>query len=188
MNATTKAEADVMEVWRPISGYAGLYSVSSLGRVRSEPKHVIRRNGVVCPMPQKIRRPASGATGYLSLGLVNASGVLRTHYVHTLVLEHFDTPRPDGMEACHCDGNRAHNAIANLRWDTRSGNHADKRQHGTATIGESHPMRKLTNEKVLAMRNRRTEGASVTQLAKEFDVSRMTAHRAATGRSWSHIT
>ena len=43
MNATT--QADVLEVWRPISGYAGLYSVSSLGRVRSEPKHVIRRNG-----------------------------------------------------------------------------------------------------------------------------------------------
>lgn len=95
MNATTKAEADVMEVWLPISGYAGLYSVSNLGRIRSEPKNVIRCNGVVCPMPQKIRRPALGANGYLSLGLVNASGVLRTHYVHTLVLVHFDAPRPD---------------------------------------------------------------------------------------------
>ena len=36
MNATTKAEADVLEVWLPISGYAGLYSVSNLGRIRSE--------------------------------------------------------------------------------------------------------------------------------------------------------
>jgi hypothetical protein len=188
MNATTKAEADVLEVWRPISGYSGLYSVSSFGRVRSEAKNVIRRNGVVCHMPQKIMRPASGATKYLSLGLVNASGERRTHYVHTLVLEHFDAPRPNGMEACHCDGDRQHNAIANLRWDTRSGNHADKKQHGTATIGESHPMRKLTDEKVMDMRKKRAAGASVTQLANEFNVSRMTAHRAATGRSWSHIT
>ena len=187
MNATTTAEAAVLEVWLPISGYAGLYSVSSLGRVRSEPKHVIRRNGVVCPMSQKIMRPASGATGYLSLGLVNASGERRTHYVHTLVLEHFDAPRPNGMEACHCDGDRQHNAIANLRWDTRSGNHADKNAHGTATAGERHPMRKLDDKTVLEMRARRAEGASATRLSQEFNVSRMTAFRAATGRSWSHL-
>lgn len=48
-------------------------------------------------------------------------------------------------------------------------------------------MRKLTDEKVMDMRKKRAAGASVTQLANEFNVSRMTAHRAATGRSWSHI-
>ena len=52
----------------------------------------------------------------------------------------------------------------------------------------SRPMRKLTDEKVMDMRKKRAAGASVTQLANEFNVSRMTAHRAATGRSWSHIT
>ena len=31
------------------------------------------------------------------------------------------------------------------------------------------------------------EGASATRLSEEFNVSRMTAFRAATGRSWSHL-
>ena len=93
---------------------------------------------------------------------------------------------PNG-DVDHIDGDKANNAAANLRWDTRAGNHNDKNAHGTATVGERHPMHKLCDQEVLAMRARRAAGATTSQLAEEFNVSRMTAHRAATGRSWSHL-
>ena len=179
---------DESEAWKPVAGHEGLYSVSSLGRIRAEEKVALHCDGRICKRKQKVMSPGQSKKSlYLSVRLLGHDGTYTTYYVHSLVLEAFKGPRPNGMEACHCDGDRQHNAIANLRWDTRSGNHADKKQHGTATIGESHPMRKLTDEKVMDMRKKRAAGASVTQLANEFNVSRMTAHRAATGRSWSHL-
>lgn len=184
MSNETNAEA-----WRPVLGYEGRYSVSNLGRVRSEPKEVLRRQGGNYETRQKIMRPARGEVQkYLSVRLTDAHGMQRTRYVHVLVLEAFSSPRPEGMDACHCDGNGLNNAAANLRWDTRSANHRDKALHGTATIGERHPMAILNNETVLALRKRRSEGASATDLSKEFNISRMTAFRAATGRSWRHLS
>lgn len=175
------------EVWRPVVGYEGRYSVSSKGRVRSEPKDVIRRNGNY-RTAQRVMRPAKGINQkYLSLRLTDAHGNQRTHYIHVMVLEAFVSARPLQMDACHCDGNSVNNAARNLRWDTRSANHRDKNDHGTATIGERHPMAILDDRTVLEMRKRRSEGASATVLAREFNVSRMTAFRAATGRSWSHL-
>lgn len=35
----------VDEIWRPIDGFEGSYSVSNLGRVRSEKRTVMRKNG-----------------------------------------------------------------------------------------------------------------------------------------------
>lgn len=175
------------EVWVPVSGYEGLYSISNLGNLRSEEKKVFRRNGIVCNQPQQLMHPSSGKSKYLTVRLKGTDGAYLTHYVHTLVLENFVSPRPDGMEACHCDGNRQNNAATNLRWDTRSGNHKDKNLHGTGTVGESHPGAKLSDELVRKMRSMRADGLTVRQIARDFSVSVMTASRAISGKSWSHI-
>lgn len=56
------------------------------------------------------------------------------------------------MEACHFDGNPANNRLENLRWDTRTNNHADKRAHGTLMAGERHYRAKLTEQQVRELR------------------------------------
>lgn len=179
---------DADEIWRPVHLHKGLYSVSNYGRVRAEPKIVQHSNGRVCKKKQKVMSPGQSKKSlYQTVRLLGHDGAYTTHHVHALVLEAFSEPRPAGMEACHRDGDRENNAASNLRWDTRSGNHADKNVHGTSPVGERHPMHKLDNTAVLAIRARRAQGASATQLSEEFNVSRMTAFRAATGRSWSHL-
>lgn len=177
-----------IERWKDVPGYEGRYLVSDQGRIKSQEGFITRKNGVVCRKPARVMRPGSGKSQYQSLRLRDADGVYLTHYVHTLVLEAFVCQRPAGMDACHCDGNRKNNKLSNLRWDSRAANHADKKVHGTGTIGERHPMARLSNADVVAIRRRRAEGASATDLANEFNVSRMTAFRAATGRSWSHLS
>lgn len=175
------------EVWLSVVGYEGLYSVSSLGRIRSEPRRVARSSGSYTAKAG-IRRPATGKNmPYPSLVLTAADGAKRTRYVHHLVLEAFEGPRPTGADACHSDGDCTNNRASNLRWDTRTANHADKKRHGTTSAGERHHGAKLSDELVRAMRKRRAEGASATVLSEEFGVSRMTAYRAATGKSWSHL-
>lgn len=186
MNAQT-LELIEPEEWCPIPDYVGLYEVSSAGRIRSLPR-LVRRECGSYRTKGGIRRPGrSNRSGYLSLVLTDALCVQRTHYVHALVLLAFVGPRPTGFDACHADNNRGNNRLSNLRWDSRSGNHADKRTHGTGTVGEQHPMARLTNDLVVALRKRRNDGASISTLAAEFNVSRMTASRAAAGKSWSHI-
>lgn len=177
----------VVERWLPVAGFEGLYSVSNLGRVRRESKVVSRKPTSGYRIAEKIMSPGAGVRSrYLSVRL-SKDGKASTHYVHHLVLSAFVGPRPAGQEACHGDGNRGNNSATNLRWDTRKANHADKKIHGTEAVGERHPGAKLTDSMVVALRRRRAEGASFTTLSNEFGITRMTAHRAATGTSWSHI-
>ena len=58
------------------------------------------------------------------------------------------------MQACHNDGNRLNCKLENLRWDTISNNHKDKRIHGTWQIGEKANNSKYT-EKIIREMNRK---------------------------------
>lgn len=120
------------ERWLSVPGHEGAYEVSDHGRVRSLP----RLAGNVRPR----RRPGQHLAGRPTLG-----GYLRVQmagqdkYIHRLVLEAFVAPCPDGMEACHNDGDRTNNHISNLRWDTRLGNCQDIIAHGThANLQKTH--------------------------------------------------
>jgi len=175
------------EEWRPVAGYESLYSISSLGRVRSEQKMIVRKNGKNYQAQERIMRPGSGVQQrYLSVRL-SKNGAAITRYVHHLVMGAFGDPKPHGQEICHRDGDARSNTATNLRWGTRKENHADKKLHGTTSAGERHHGAKLTDQLVTALRARRMQGATFTTLSQEFNVTRMTAHRAATGQSWSHI-
>ncbi len=62
-----------------------------------------------------------------------------TMFAHRAVLLAFVGPCPEGMEACHNNGDPLDNRVENLRWDTRSNNTLDKVAHGT------HPMASKTH-------------------------------------------
>lgn len=127
--------SDPIEEWRPVVGWEGLYEVSDQGRVRSLDRHLTVRSRWGQMMPQTYRGQLmtisdAHAGGYCTVKLTR-DGKGSMHYVHRLVLEAFVGPRPDGMEACHNSGDPADNRPGNLRWDTTTGNMADKVRHGT---------------------------------------------------------
>lgn len=118
------------EEWRPVSQDERL-EVSSLGRVRCR--------GVM-------RACRTDRTGYVVTSVVSARGAKpRSVHVHILVLWAFHGPQPPGYESCHNNGARSDNRAENLRWDTRKNNHADKRKHGTAQVGQRNGQAKLTS-------------------------------------------
>lgn len=70
--------------------------------------------------------------GYHAVKLQNGGRHTRVSVrIHTLVLESFVGPRPDGHVGCHNDGDIDNNAPSNLRWDTQANNLADMKAHGT---------------------------------------------------------
>ena len=112
------------ETWKPISGYEGCYEVSDLGRVRSldRQSHGFRAG-------RMLKQNIGVGNGYLYVTLYRKPHKRRAN-VHTLVLEAFAGPRPDGMEACHNDGDRTNPRLSNLRWGTHSENIYDIVRHG----------------------------------------------------------
>src|SRR2546426_680030 len=80
-------------------------------------------------------RPSVSWDGYQRV-TVFKEAVRYPKRVSVLVLSVFVGPCPEGMEACHENGNGLDNRISNLRWDTHKNNLADKKRHGTEQIGE----------------------------------------------------
>lgn len=106
--------------------------------------------------------------------------------VHRILLEAFVGPCPKGMESCHGDGNRANNALSNLRYGTKLENGRDKVLHGTSRPGSKSYLAKLSEDTVLAIR----EGAgelSRRQLSAKFGVSVMNLGYILRRDTWRHI-
>lgn len=158
------------ELWMPIAGFEGMYSVSTLGRVRSEPRVVMRGNGRKYTVRGRLLSPARKRSGHLSVQLHEiGQGVQRLH-VHRLVLLAFTGEPPTPLhDAAHNDGDPGNNRLGNLRWATRPENCADKLKHGTHNRGERHPLSKLSDDEV---RSIRLSELSPKDIASRFGISR----------------
>lgn len=138
------------ESWKPIVGYP--YEVSDRGRVRSL---------------RKIRALNRHRDGHIQVTL-HRDGERKTFYVHTLVLEAFVGPRPEGLQCCHRDGNPKHNWASNLRWGSPSENYGDRRRHGTDCAGERNGNAKLSQTDIEEIRRRYQEGETQQAIAPDF--------------------
>lgn len=117
------------ENWLPIAGWDSLYEVSSEGRVRSVPRMVNGGNGSRAVRGGRILKQ-SVTRGYAHVTLSDRTRT-RNARIHVLVASAFLGPRPDGLNACHRNGDSANNAASNLYWGTQLENIHDKRAHGT---------------------------------------------------------
>lgn len=162
------------EQWKPAVGYEGIYSVSSMGRVRSEDRTVIEKTGMQKRLKGRVLRLQPNRGGYLCFNFC-AHGKRVAARVHCVVARAFLGPRPsDRHEVAHRDGDRANNRPDNLRWDTRAGNFADKVAHGTHNRGERHPNCRLSSASVHEIR---TSSMSSAQVARTYGISHEYAQR-----------
>jgi len=115
-NQTFTDEELKAEIWKPIEGYEGTYSVSSLGRVRSEAREIMRSDGQRQPIKVRILRPAPDRRGYLIVSLYNNGQ--QTHKVHRLVAKAFLENPDEKPQINHINEIKTDNRTVNLEWCT----------------------------------------------------------------------
>lgn len=168
------------EIWQAHPEFP-CYDISNMGRVRSwhNGKHGWRTE-------PKLLNFKVGSNGYLS-GSLSYQGKKRSCSVHTMVLETFCGPKPEGWEVRHINGDRTDNRLENLAWGTAKQNAADKKLHGTENLGERNGMAKLTADQVSEARILRKTGMKVQTLADHYGVSIGTMSTALRGVTWGHL-
>ena len=102
------------EIWKDIEGYEGIYQVSNKGNVKSLSRNVLRNNGKMQFINEKILKPQDSGHGYNRVNLYkNKKPRLIT--VHSLVLETFTNKREKDMVINHIDGDKKNNTLKKLR-------------------------------------------------------------------------
>ena len=100
--------SNMIEDWKDISGYEGLYVVSNNGRVKNV------RSG-------RVLRGIVNNLGYIMVGL-SKSGKVKMVLVHRLVAKAFIENPDNFREVNHRDEDKANNIVDNLEWCDRKYN------------------------------------------------------------------
>lgn len=107
----------MIEVWKSIPKYEGLYDVSNTGRVRS---YYHQKWGF--RVKPKLRKLTKGKQGYRYVSLTFNENRKELCKVAVLVARVF-IPNPKNLEVVnHKDGNKLNDKVNNLEWTTRGDN------------------------------------------------------------------
>lgn len=179
------------EEWRPVVGAEGSYSVSSLGRVRSEDRVLYLRDGrlqrhggkplAVHPNPHRM--------GYVYTALRFDRQPLRSsRVVHRLVAEAFLRPLRNGEEVNHIDFDTANNRATNLEIVTHVENVGHTVRAGRNSRGERTVGSKLVPDDIRYIFGLRGLGLSHSEISALVGVSQTQVQRILAGTRWQHMT
>jgi len=168
--------------------YESLYEVSDLGSIRSIDRAVKDRNGVSHNLKGRTLAQHETRWGYMTVW-VSKSHVGKLVRVHRIVAMAF-LQNPHGLpQVNHIDGNKKNNSSDNLEWMTAGQNISHARKTGLMSIARGERARAaiLTESQVVRMRELRTSGARVVDLAAQFGVTKGAVSAIALRRNWKHV-
>lgn len=199
------------EIWKPVVGFEGFYSVSNLGRVMR------MGNTPKCKVNRLLKPSDAGSTGYFSVSL-SVDNKRKGTDVHILVMAAFVGPCPSGHNVNHKDTIKTNSRLANLEYTTFQANTQHALRMGVMAVGDRHPSRlhpenlprgldhwthkrpqnvlcgenrvnsKLTEKDVRRIRERYAQGG-ITQreISTDYGVTTSAIAGVVTRKTWKHI-
>jgi predicted XRE-type DNA-binding protein len=173
----------MIEIWKNIKGYEGLYQVSSMGNVR----RISYTHKLTVNKKHKILKQSP--KGNYALVSLYKNGNGKVHRVHKLVADTFLPSRSccplckTPFDVNHKDNDSRNNFYKNLEYITHSENikkSSSKTQKASA--------KKLNDEKVVQIKQLiKKENLSYAQIGEMFNISRALVCNISKGRTWKHI-
>lgn len=170
------------EIWVEVVNTNGNYSVSNIGRVRTNTHYVNHFSGKRI-VRERIKPLQKHNQGYLCV----AVGRRFNDLVHRLVATAF-IPNPDNLEFVnHIDGNKHNNNVYNLEWCTRQYNEDHAFSTGLKnSTGSNNTQSKLVEENVVEIRTNK-DLFTTKQFSDKFNVDPATINRIKQGVIWKHV-
>jgi len=178
------------EIFKAIPEYEGLYSISNVGRVRSERRlkwngqgYVQLEETIPCHCLLKLKeKPA-----YYSVSLWK-NNKRKRFWIHKLMAITFLKGSPS-QTVNHKDGIKVHNYESNLEWATYKENsiHASKNGLMNPPQGVDNVWAKLDDDKVRNIRLLLSQGVSQRKIAEMYSISRGPIQRIAEHTGWNHV-
>jgi len=164
--------SNMLEKWKDIKGYKGVYKISNFGRIYT--KH-------------KCRIKSPNIRIYIHANLYLKGEVARFK-VHRLVAEYFLKNDNNFPQINHIDGNKHNNNVFNLEWCNNSYNQKHAYRIGLKTgantnpvRGEKHYSHKLKEKEVLFLRKTKRNNK---YYCKKYNISRTTLKRIRNRKIW----
>ena len=111
----------MVEIWKDIKGYEGLYQVSNWGNVRSLDRYKKTKNNSFSFIHGQLLKQYVTNRGYLNVYLYS-NGKNKFFSIHRLVATHFLKNKENKPQVDHIDYNKFNNHVDNLRWCSASEN------------------------------------------------------------------
>ena len=172
MNNQSELVREIDKDWRVIEGYDGGYCVSERGEFWSRK----RKRYLV----QHLNK------GYLRIALTHKNK-RRTFSSHKLVAEAFLGKKPEGCIINHKDFNKQNNNVSNLEYITQKENIRHAVRGGVHITGSRVAHSKLTDEKVLVIKELIAKGIPNTVIGKRFGVTKSAISDIKRGWTWKHL-
>lgn len=173
----------MVEEWKSVIGYEGLYEVSNFGRVRAlyrEGEYKARWGIAKMSFPAKILKICIGANGYNYLKL-SKNSKHKHKLVHRLVMESFCGT--SDLQVNHKDGNKSNNNLSNLEYCTDKENKLHSTRVLGKKVGENNKRSKL---KQCDIENIRADNRILREIAADYGVTLQAIHHVKSGKNWFH--
>lgn len=176
----------MIEEWRDIEGYEGMYQISNLGRVKSVARYKRKTDMIITGSPN--------TSGYLCVQL-RKDNKRKSKLIHRLVLSAFEPcDYQDSLDVNHKDLNPLNNQLSNLEWcdDRYNSSHywntADMDNRKPTPRGESHHLSKVNEDVVREIRRlRETTKLSNSKIGEIFGVKEGTVRQIINRVTWKDV-
>jgi len=184
------SEGGGSEQWRAVLGFEGIYEISSLSRVKSLHRVIMRNTGAPQTIKSRIIKASDNGRGYMVVCLTKDKKT-KTLRVHRLMAEAFITKvNASDIVVNHKNGIKNDNRLSNLEWCSVSYNNIHALEFGLkiSQKGEECFRSKLKDGDVLNIIEGLSDGFTKRAIAKYYNIGASAIWHIANGYTWVHVT
>lgn len=180
----------MVEIWKPVKGYEGLYEVSNVGRVKSMPRTIARSDGKPYTIKkEKIMKLFADEDGYRRIEMRNDGKSFKT-FAHRLVARAFIPNAENKPQVNHINGIKNDNRVDNLEWVTLQENKDHAVANGLVADqrGIKNPSNTLEEKQVMKIIELKEKGFRPVEIARKIDIPYSNVRNVYYGYTWTWLT